>query len=508
MKKVLFLLLLIVAGIYFYQREAQKVAILLQPEAVNGELDNKPPAEPSFDQKISDAKAAEDVAALTAMVPQMDAFYARNVLNWALDKEKIDITLLSSLVDKLEFGQITRNDFSRVLNHTADFGLLTKCLAQMDQANFYFAFKEVLYHKPINIPLISAMADRLENFAVTEIDLQHLLRYSSDLTLFRKMITKSSNNNIFALSSTPSIASQHFEIWLLFLDMLDLQELGEHQRIQLLQSFDNAKKKEIKQALIIRFLRDHNCLDFQESQILLEFAATSNNLKLLRALRAKVHTMDADKRKNTQHIISDALYITAENGWLEGVKELAPCIVDERVINSAKEIAEKNRHLDIAFYLEADLKQHFDKRKRITNFREPISANNLKYYLDDLGLNQDITSSATTGTPDNAPNDNDQLQQDPGDQPIHLAARAGNVEKLKELIANGADVNLPNNDGDTPLHLAVMTHKNAAVAYLLEHGAKPHARNKSELTPWNLALLRGNSAIIDMLSNKMTKAKQ
>lgn len=122
------------------------------------------------------------------------------------------------------------------------------------------------------------------------------------------------------------------------------------------------------------------------------------------------------------------------------------------------------------------------------------------------------------------------------------AIHAGNVERVKTAIANGADVNaesgyatplhrasqdsmyggdIPNgseirrilveagadvnrkaSDGDTPLHSAAWGSRGgniSAARFLIAHGADVNAKNNRGKTPWHIASMFGNSMFIQVL---------
>jgi hypothetical protein len=62
------------------------------------------------------------------------------------------------------------------------------------------------------------------------------------------------------------------------------------------------------------------------------------------------------------------------------------------------------------------------------------------------------------------------------------------VETLRCLIQNGADLHLQDMSGATPLHRAVRTRCAAAVQFLLRAGSDPAMKNKSGSTPFHLAV--------------------
>jgi ankyrin len=74
-----------------------------------------------------------------------------------------------------------------------------------------------------------------------------------------------------------------------------------------------------------------------------------------------------------------------------------------------------------------------------------------------------------------------------GFTPIHFAARAGDMESVKRLIAAGVDVNLPTQGGGyTPLLVATMRARVDLALYLLDHGADPN-KNSAGMTPLHWA---------------------
>jgi hypothetical protein len=70
--------------------------------------------------------------------------------------------------------------------------------------------------------------------------------------------------------------------------------------------------------------------------------------------------------------------------------------------------------------------------------------------------------------------------------PVWCANRQ--VETIRMLLNNGADVHLQDKNGATPLHRAVRTRCVAAVRCLLAAGASPTVHNKPGSTPFHLAV--------------------
>ena len=71
------------------------------------------------------------------------------------------------------------------------------------------------------------------------------------------------------------------------------------------------------------------------------------------------------------------------------------------------------------------------------------------------------------------------------DTPLHKAAEAGDVEKVRRLIAEGADVNAKGRDGGAPLHAAADEPEVAKL--LIENGANVNAKALDDDTPLHQA---------------------
>ena len=63
------------------------------------------------------------------------------------------------------------------------------------------------------------------------------------------------------------------------------------------------------------------------------------------------------------------------------------------------------------------------------------------------------------------------LNLDPDVPEIHRAVFDGDLERLKELVESGADVNEPNPEGWPPLHTAIKAGNMPCAAYLIKCGA-------------------------------------
>ncbi len=84
--------------------------------------------------------------------------------------------------------------------------------------------------------------------------------------------------------------------------------------------------------------------------------------------------------------------------------------------------------------------------------------------------------------------------------PLHAAVRHGKFNMVKNLVMNGAKVNVYNADGQTPLHCAVQSGDAEQVKYLIDHGAFINVKEKAQgSTELHLAIAMGYSDIADLL---------
>jgi len=84
---------------------------------------------------------------------------------------------------------------------------------------------------------------------------------------------------------------------------------------------------------------------------------------------------------------------------------------------------------------------------------------------------------------------------------IHQAAQEGNIEAVKQAIANGVDVNAKNNDGWTALHMAARFGQKEIGELLIAEGADVNAKNNYGWTALYIAAsnYRGNKEVVELL---------
>jgi len=85
---------------------------------------------------------------------------------------------------------------------------------------------------------------------------------------------------------------------------------------------------------------------------------------------------------------------------------------------------------------------------------------------------------------------------------LHVAAKQGNIKKVKRLLAQGIDVNSLSSSGYTPLHLSAGWDKRRITRLLVNNGAKINARNLSGRTPLHLSAGRGHLKMVKFLLSR------
>ena len=89
-------------------------------------------------------------------------------------------------------------------------------------------------------------------------------------------------------------------------------------------------------------------------------------------------------------------------------------------------------------------------------------------------------------------------------QALHDAVLDGDVERVEQLLAAGADPNRADDDGLTPLHFAAQSGSVEAAQLLLDAGAEPNAVNRHGNSSLFVAVFnsRGEGELIRLLRDR------
>ena len=87
------------------------------------------------------------------------------------------------------------------------------------------------------------------------------------------------------------------------------------------------------------------------------------------------------------------------------------------------------------------------------------------------------------------------------EQQLHLAVKGQNEDRVRLMLAVGADVDHVNREGDTAIHTAIRMNHSGIVRLLMEYGADLRKKNRQGLLPKAMAEKTGNSLIIKYLND-------
>ena len=86
-----------------------------------------------------------------------------------------------------------------------------------------------------------------------------------------------------------------------------------------------------------------------------------------------------------------------------------------------------------------------------------------------------------------------------GRTPLHEAALRGHKEVVELVIDKDADVNAKNWEGGTPLHYAALTGRKEIAELLIDNGADVNAKDDDGSTPLRYAVGWGHKEIVELL---------
>jgi ankyrin repeat protein len=90
--------------------------------------------------------------------------------------------------------------------------------------------------------------------------------------------------------------------------------------------------------------------------------------------------------------------------------------------------------------------------------------------------------------------------------PLFKAVKEGNLDEVKSLLGEGADVNVRTASGSTPLMFAADYNRPDIVTFLLQHGANVNAKNGANNTALIFASLKGHVDVAKELLEKKADA--
>ena len=98
------------------------------------------------------------------------------------------------------------------------------------------------------------------------------------------------------------------------------------------------------------------------------------------------------------------------------------------------------------------------------------------------------------------------VNQKAAEPPLYKAAERNEVERIKQLLAEGADINQTGGrDQETPLHRAITRRSTEAAKILIDAGADINKPRGDGQTPLEMAQVRNRTEILVLLKQESTE---
>lgn len=117
-------------------------------------------------------------------------------------------------------------------------------------------------------------------------------------------------------------------------------------------------------------------------------------------------------------------------------------------------------------------------------------------YAMDAGIEENIAPENAEGVVQDL-----ETRDENGKTPLYVACEYGNLERVKDLISKGADVNAEGPKGFRPLHVAVLSFRNAVAITkaLIEAGANVNVEDREGYVPLSMAIFFDLAEVAEIL---------